>query len=41
MVAIPLLQKNAPFESLSEFAPVSLVGRLRYIWCILNPDWPR
>lgn len=39
MVAIPLLQKSAPFQSLGEFTPISLTGRLTY--CVfLNPGVP-
>jgi tripartite-type tricarboxylate transporter receptor subunit TctC len=30
MVAIPLVQRNAPFDSIAEFAPVSLVGRFAF-----------
>jgi tripartite-type tricarboxylate transporter receptor subunit TctC len=30
MVAIPLLQKNAPFDSLARFTPVSIVGRFAF-----------
>ena len=36
MVAIPFLQKSAPFQSLNEFAPVSVVGRLTY--CMFVPQ---
>lgn len=30
MAALPLLQKNAPFASIEEFVPVSIVGRLTF-----------
>ena len=36
MVAIPFLQKSAPFQTLNEFAPVSVVGRLTY--CMFVPQ---
>ncbi len=35
MVAIPQLQKAAPFRAFAEFAPVSMVGRLTY--CMFVP----
>ena len=35
MVAIPFLQKSAPFQTLNELAPVSMVGRLSY--CMFVP----
>ncbi len=35
MVAIPYLQKSAPFQSLNEFSPVAMVGRLTY--CMFIP----
>lgn len=35
MVAIPHLQKAAPFRAFAEFAPVSMVGRLTY--CMFVP----
>jgi tripartite-type tricarboxylate transporter receptor subunit TctC len=39
MVAIPLLQKNAPFDSLGRFTPVSMVGR--FAFCIyVHPGVP-
>ena len=36
MVAIPQLQKSAPFRSFGEFAPVSMVGRLTF--CLFVPN---
>jgi tripartite-type tricarboxylate transporter receptor subunit TctC len=39
MVAIPLLQKSAPFQSFAEFTPISLAGRLTY--CVyVHPGVP-
>ena len=35
MVAIPMLQRSPPFQSLAEFTPVSLIGRLTY--CLFVP----
>ena len=39
MVAIPLLQKSAPYQSLNEFAPVSITCRLTYA-VYVNADVP-
>jgi len=39
MVALPLLQKNSPFESLGEFTPVAIVGRFDYS-LFVNPEVP-
>lgn len=39
MAALPLLQKSSPFQSLAEFAPVSLVGRFTYA-LVVHPDVP-
>ena len=35
MVAIPFLQRSAPYQSLAEFTPVTMVGRLTY--CLFVP----
>jgi tripartite-type tricarboxylate transporter receptor subunit TctC len=39
MGAIPLLQKSAPFDSLANFAPVSMVGRFSF-GMYVNPSVP-
>ena len=39
MVAIPVLQKSAPYQSLNEFAPVSITCRLTYA-VYVNADVP-
>jgi tripartite-type tricarboxylate transporter receptor subunit TctC len=39
MVALPLLQKNAPYESLAEFTPVAIVGSFDFS-LFVNPDIP-
>lgn len=39
MAAVPLLQRSPPFQSLAEFAPVSLVGRFAF-GLFVHPDVP-
>jgi tripartite-type tricarboxylate transporter receptor subunit TctC len=39
MAALPLLQKTPPFQSLSELAPVSLIGRFTYA-LVVHPGVP-